>query len=261
MNLDTNVLSTPRKVLKFMKDIDFLDSCFAIISLILWQVFQTKNPDPIYVPPDYSSVNFPLAKQSTITKQFLERIIYFVSLLFISLFYILSNKFPSKFPRFKLFPSIWFLIISNSLPLFINCYLKSYVGWPRPDMYQVCGYNSNYETCNSTKKDKEFLSWPSYHSTQAMSGATYLAFFIQKFGGQFLLFNILGIVMFFLAFLTSSTRIKEYYHHPDDVTAGLLIGFVIPFFVWLGAKKKIFIKSKIISTPNDQIPVTDNQLQ
>lgn len=232
--------SLPRKIIQILNQIDFLGFIFALISFILWRVFMQKSPNPIYVPPDFSSINYPISPNNT-PKRILDYFIFFGS---ISLMFVLNliSKYYHSCRSFNIISSIWSVITANCLALAVTCYFKSYVGWPRPNTYFICGYNTNYETCNSSKKDSLFLSWPSYHATQAMSGATFMAFFIQKFFPPYIFFDMIGILMFFAAIYVGANRIRNYKHHPEDVTAGLLIGFIISFFIWKGSKRKIFPK-------------------
>ncbi|OHS98378.1 PAP2 superfamily protein [Tritrichomonas foetus] len=240
---NANYISWKSKVIKFLKDIDLFNMLMAIISYILWQVSMTTQPNPMHIPPMDASVNYPLST-SKVSKTFLDNLIFFGSISTILILYLLSLYFPKHFKKFYLFSSIWSLIMANCFSLAIASYFKSYVGWPRPDTYAVCGYNTTYETCKSSKKDKQFLSWPSYHAAQAMAGATYLSFFIQKVLPKCVLFDMIGLSMIFSAIYVGATRIRDFKHHPDDVTAGILVGFVVSFFMWNGAKKRIFVKKE-----------------
>ena len=152
--------------MQIFKQIDILGLFFALISIILWKVSMNKSPNPIYVPPNFSSINYPHSTVHT-PKTLLDYFVFIGSISIIFILNFLSNYFPS-WRQFNIISSIWSVIIANCFALAIACYFKSYVGWPRPDTYSVCGYNSNYETCNSSKRDSQFLSWPSYHATQAI---------------------------------------------------------------------------------------------
>lgn len=234
-----------RIIIQILNQIDFVGFIFALISIILWRIFMEKSPNPIYVPPNFSSINYPLST-SNISKKILDYIVFIGSISLIFILHFLSNYFTFLRP-FNIISSIWSVITANCIALAFACYFKSYVGWPRPDTYAVCGYNAVYETCNSSKKNSQFLSWPSYHATQAMSGATFMAFFTQKVFPPYIFFDMIGISMFFSAIYLGANRIKGYKHHPDDVTAGFLIGFIISFFVWKGSKKRIFPKANNVN--------------
>ena len=208
---------------------------------------------PMIIPPVDPSVNYPLSS-SNISKTFLDNLIFIGSTCLILILFIISNIFPKFIKRFYLFTAIWYMISINCISLATSSYFKSFVGWPRPDTYAVCGFNSTFETCTSLKKrEKQFLSWPSYHATQAMTGATFNALFLQKTLPKFIIFDLLELSMILYAIYVGATRIKDYKHHPEDVTAGFLIGFIIPVFLWNGAKKRIFSKKNIIENhPNLQ---------
>ncbi|EAY21111.1 PAP2 superfamily protein [Trichomonas vaginalis G3] len=115
-------------------------------------------------------------------------------------------------------------------------------------MRTKCGPEANYTTCrlNGTKRDKEFISWPSAHATEAGSAGVFVAFFVQEvFVDKNLLISFASAVLFLgFGVYVGGSRIKDFKHHPDDVTAGLLIGAGVSYFIWTNMKKKIFTVEK-----------------
>ncbi|EAX99767.1 PAP2 superfamily protein [Trichomonas vaginalis G3] len=116
------------------------------------------------------------------------------------------------------------LLISNSLARFI--------GRPRPDTIAICGGDGSFQRCynvlSATELRTQFTSFPSVHTSEAMTSLLFLSFFFSDLWSQFHM-GILVLRLFpvCLAFLVGATRIWDRNSHVDDVLAGLFIGGVL----------------------------------
>lgn len=234
-----------QSVRRIIRYIDVPHMLLAVAMLALTKLSMRTPVNPMFIPPNDASVLYPKSDSHFLTKNTLEDMLFIATLSTIAVLYIASVFLDGIVNRFNIFTGVWMCLITIGLSNSFCAFFKGYVGWPRPDTYTVCGVNTTYATCKYKKRDKQFISWPSTHSTLAMSYSTYLSLFVQKAIKQnFILVDILCILPFFFGFYVGSTRIKDYKHHPDDVTAGLLIGSLVPFFLWKTQKKIIFREKK-----------------
>jgi phosphatidate phosphatase len=124
--------------------------------------------------------------------------------------------------------------------------LKDFVGRPRPDIYARCGYNATFEQCKAAIGDgaeDAFKSWPSGHSSTAMFGGLFAGLVFRGIvASDHLWVAVLGAAFSLLGFWVGATRIRDYRHHPDDVLAGLFVGWVCTYSVWVRAKKRVFAR-------------------
>jgi len=224
----------------------------AIITYVLW-ILSSKIPvDPIYVPPNDLTITFPIMSTESVLRTNLENYVIFGYIFIIILVFFAQMAFPKLFKKFHLFSAIFSHIISISLSGAITNACKSYVGWPRPTLFTKCGIG--YTNCTKSQLDKEFISWPSSHSTTAMSSSSFMIMFINNIfrsANSFILLISTPFIIF--ALYVAGSRIKDYKHHPDDVTSGLFIGFVVTYFVFCSVKKRIFRKEK----PYEEILMED----
>lgn len=240
---------------------------FDFICMIICYVLNCKSMQIPVTPQKISTPNpiydFPQQNQ-TIPRNVLSNFTTYYALIYILLLFILSLFLKPHFKSFEIFSALWSLLIAVHLGTFTANVFKSLVGRPRPDMYSYCGFNATYQTCKYKKKDKEFISWPSNHAASAMSCSVFLALFSQKvFHMKFLFFSLISYSFIFLGIWIGATRIKDNKHHPDDVTAGFLIGAITALFIWIKAQKTIFpkqFKTKIVqySTGDDGFEI-DNE--
>ena len=231
----------------WLKLIDIKGLIAALLSYVIYQYTMEIPIEPIYVPPNDSSVHYPIVQSEVFPRRTLEFLVYFVFNCFIICIFILQHFFPRLFKKFNLMTAIWTEIVCVSAASSVTCFAKSYVGWPRPTMYTKCGYNATYETCKlqGRKRDKEFISWPSAHATLAGSAGIFMACFFQATcKSDDLLISLLSTVFLAFSVYVCGSRIKDFKHHPDDVTAGLIIGAGVSYFIWITTKKNIYTKEK-----------------
>lgn len=252
------------KIIRFIKYFNIADCVCSILCVGLWFVCMNTPTKPLHIPPNDASVTYPRASSQVFMRNTLE---YLVLPGFIGIIIILfpfTYYFPKIFICFSFFTAIWVEIASVAAANAITCIFKGYVGFPRPDTFTVCGQNTQYENCTAKKKDKQFISWPSTHATTSMSGCTYMALFIQRTVRdkyRVLFIQLIPLLFVVLGIYVGATRIRDFKHHPDDVTAGLLIGFIVPVILYIGAEKRIFPKKEEPNMSNDyNTPVTSDVL-
>ncbi|EAY06875.1 PAP2 superfamily protein [Trichomonas vaginalis G3] len=221
--------------------IDYQDMIISILALAVWLGLSTIEPNYLYIPENDGDSNYPM-KKSQIPFLLLSFIVFGgFNLIFIGL-YFLARRYPKYFCRFDLFPVAWGLVFAISMSnIFVNV-PKSYVGRARPDIYARCGVK-NLTECPQKILKEEHKSWPSGHSSTAMSATIYMAAFFIKFLYAKPYAIIFSALFALFGIYVGATRIVDFRHHPDDVLAGLFIGFIAAYIVWENLSTKIFIES------------------
>ena len=140
----------------------------------------------------------------------------------------------------KLLAAYYFAIGAN---LVLSGGMKRFVGRPRPDTIAVCGGDGSYQKCKESLSKyqlaDQFFSFPSGHSSEAMTALFFLSMFLSDVwpeNSKFIL--VLRLFPMALAVFIGASRIWDRKHHVDDVVAGLFIGAVISGFVYSVYKQK-----------------------
>ena len=230
----------------------------------LWNLSVNTTANPLYIPPNDANVNFPLADSQQIGRNTLEYIVYFGFVALIVLFRALALFFPSQLKSFCLCSCVWSELIAVCLANATAAFLKGYVGRPRPDTYQVCGYNTTATTCKASEKKalKQFLSWPSNHGACSMSGGTFMTLFVQSLHiNHSSLFDVASLIFMIFGIYVGATRIKDFKHSTDDVCAGLFVGFVFGACMWKGSENRIYDEFKNEGPEHAQLLEADDDLQ
>ncbi|CAM9697888.1 unnamed protein product, partial [Scytosiphon promiscuus] len=131
------------------------------------------------------------------------------------------------------------LIAAESTALLFSSVAKVTIGRPRPNYYALVFYTEH------TANGKDYThwshtSWPSGHAVIAMAGLHFLAYVLWSDLSALVMWRRrahprLSVVLAFLgsflllalpmsALLIGVSRIREYWHYPDDVVVGLIIG-------------------------------------
>ncbi|KAH0787132.1 PAP2 superfamily protein [Histomonas meleagridis] len=235
-------ISTKRKCLNVL---DIPNLIVAAVSVVLFIIlYLSLKMQPLYVPPHDSLSMFPHPGTNRVPEWLLGIIITIVAIVLVVGSIILHKFFPQHFAEFRIFSLIWVFVICFLNTLSATEILKRYAGRPRPDVYAVCGNNTQYEDCTNIDKstqDDQFKSWPSGHSSTSMSAFYFLACFVQevcKSGRGIAAF--VGFVILLIPLIVGATRIRDYRHHTDDVLAGLFIGYIVTAFVWRKTKRDVF---------------------
>jgi phosphatidate phosphatase len=219
----------------------------ALLGIVLLVIFLTVPLSPLYVPPNDALSNFPYPASESVPMVVAGVLIFAMNAILIAGLLLLSSRFPDYFRRFNLFPAIWTFVGTGILVMIVTEILKNYVGRPRPDKYARSGYNATYDQCKAElghAGDDEFKSWPSGHSSESMYGGTFAALFFQKVvTSDHLWVATVGAAFLLFGFGIGASRIRDYRHHADDVLAGLFVGWVCTYTVWVRAKKRIFVET------------------
>ena len=213
----------------------------AIVCGGLWLMSTYTTPTPLYIPPNDSLSSFP--KRDVGLPYTYVTIGFCVGLAaLVAVSYFLSSRYPTLLRQCRPFTTIWIGLTCFCLTGFITNIFKDFVGRARPDFYAYCGEGATYETCqDKAHRDEEFRSWPSGHSSGSMSGAIFLAFFAQKAVRlQAAWVSVAASIFICAAFYVGSTRIIGFRHHPDDVIAGLFLGYVVTSLVWQKTQEDLF---------------------
>lgn len=238
------------KKVNWVRIFDPINIIPAVVSIVLWSVATYIKLNPLYVPPYDSLSQFPKKGKNTVQNSHVLIFNFVIFIVFIIIFALLNFKCSKKiFRSFSPFTAIYAMVTAVCLTGFFTNVLKMYVGRARPDMYSYCkSETAQYETCTNIKKSKqkgEFVSWPSGHSSNAMSGCLFNCLFLQKVVCvRKLWWTTICSLFLFGAIYVACSRVRDYRHHTDDVLAGLFIGFVVTFFVWQRSYKEIFFKRR-----------------
>lgn len=149
-----------------------------------------------------------------------------------------------------------------AITMFFTQVIKTEVGMPRPNFFQMCNYqqiNTNYtfylentspyqivniDNCytNIDEINDSISSFPSNHASYCFSLATstFLLLSIKKLP----FYNILWISPFVIASYIGISRIQDYYHNISDVIAGALLGFLISIVIFTMYKIEIINRYK-----------------
>lgn len=209
-------------------------------------VTDATPPKPLYIPVNDSNSMFPHPGKSTIPTWLVVVMVIVIGLIFICGLFTISIFFPNIVKKFKIFPAIWNFGLVLTISTTIVNILKNFVGRARPDMLALCGdsVNADPSSCpNITKSvfDENYRSWPSGHSSSSMAGFMFAAAVIQEtFIWSRTVALFFASLFFLLAFYVGATRIRDFRHHPDDVVAGFLIGYIVFSAVWSQCKKYTF---------------------
>lgn len=226
--------------------LDVSNMIVAVICAIAW-ILSSKvlTPTPLVVPANDSLSMFP---NHSSTIEFAVVIAFSVIAQFVLVVcnYFMAQKWPNTFVKCKPFTTYWVFLVAWSLTSVVTNVFKNYVGRARPDFYDVCGDGATYETCkNYAKRNDEFKSWPSGHSSASMSAALFMCLFFQKsFRNKNLLISVCSMLFICLGIFVGATRIRDFRHHPDDVLAGYFVGFLVTLVTWKCHEDDFFEKDE-----------------
>jgi len=142
--------------------------------------------------------------------------------------------------------SVCVFSVGTGVTEFITNVLKNYVGYLRPNFYDLCGFDSETISCDNEHYDDARKSFPSGHSGLTFCTMTLLTLYLMRLfgvGGLFYRQNrsdgtqtitkpcalhrfnaVLCLVPMSIAFLVAASRVVDNYHHPADVVGGSVIG-------------------------------------
>lgn len=243
--MEDNKDKDKNRCIKCCSKIDLPDLIVLGVTIVFTVItFLTTKLNPLYVPEGDSLSDFPIPNRETIPGVLLFVILICVPEVTFVIFYFLNKKFPNIFNQFNIFAATWNVITAQLAVQLLTEVIKSYVGRARPDMYARCGENAQYSTCKATGYvlSDSFKSFPSGHSSGAMSSMYFCAVFLLKVVSNDSVFVSLAALLYILLGLyIGATRIRDFRHHVDDVVAGYVVGYIITNIIWKNAKKRIFV--------------------
>lgn len=145
------------------------------------------------------------------------------------------------------------MIFSLALTETVTSSLKQYVGRFRPNFYQMCGFDTTTLTCTSPQSliNEGRSSFPSGHSSMSICSMALLSMFFLEKAPLILNCSVfkpmincapfkraiffIALTPYIIALWVCASRLHDMWHHPSDVLAGGLIGFVsayVSFFSW-----------------------------
>lgn len=139
--------------------------------------------------------------------------------------------------------------LATGLNTFLTNTIKIYCGMPRPNFYDLCGFNEETFRCESDRQGdivQSHRSFPSGHASLAfVSMLTLSLYLLGKVGPhrglqqqqasysplKTKVWGLLSCLPMALAFFIASTRVHDAWHHPVDIVAGAAIGSSCALFV------------------------------
>ncbi|BBN15092.1 diacylglycerol diphosphate phosphatase / phosphatidate phosphatase [Marchantia polymorpha subsp. ruderalis] len=125
--------------------------------------------------------------------------------------------------------------------------IKDGVGRPRPDFFWRC-FPDGFENYDMITREvicsgdpavirEGYKSFPSGHTSWSFAGLGYLSFYLA---GKLVIFDRRGftwrlslvVLPLLAAALVAVSRVDDYWHHWQDVTAGGLLGFFVAYFCY-----------------------------
>lgn len=229
----------------FIQIIDIPDLVAAFLSFLIYVLSFMGSKNEMYTPPDDSNINFPNSIELKLSVNILYIYIVSCPLIFLLLKIAANFFFTNLIQNFRYFTFLWVSAASTFLSLAIVNYFRYFIGFPKPDTYDLCNYDFYSKKCKKKiiNKSDIFSSYPSFESVIVMSTMSNLAFAFQNI---FCSFNSLYVILIFLGIYVGTLNIKTFKSHPADVTASLLIGFLVSHYFWNNSKKRILIHEENI---------------
>jgi len=229
------------------QDFDLPDFITAVVSLIIWGAMAIIPSKPLSFPSKSQALMNPYTPTSTIPTVTLGIIVGAIGVPLIVGAYFLQKRKPEMFRSFQIFTAFWCFLSCIGITNVCVGLFKNMVGRPRPDFLGRCGIDATNDpkSCNISEKEfyEQFRSWPSAHSSTAMSAFLFLAMFLQKvLLTRRMWATFLSSLLVIFAFYVGSTRIRDFKHNPDDVIAGFFCGLLFTYLVWQRTFKRIFPK-------------------
>jgi diacylglycerol diphosphate phosphatase / phosphatidate phosphatase len=198
----------------------------AVVLAIVWAVV---HPVGRFLVPNDPSLQYPYESQTVPTwLLFILAVVVPVIVMFTLLG---VQRLRKQMDNFKLLHNMHHVLLgfifTIVLTLLVTEILKDSIGRYRPNFFAARALDPN--------NTKEFqLSWPSGHSSLSFACLTFLSSFLaSKLGlGSNRSAGRLWLVLlcwspYALAFFIAASRIFDYWHHPSDVLAGVVIGLLI----------------------------------
>lgn len=212
------------------KSIDLINLIAVLLSIILYFLSFLQPQNSMYIPFLSSFVNFPKGNGIiTDNKSIGYFIIAYPFILFI-LKMVVKISHSENLNDLKYFSCLCISFTSLFLTMAISNFLSRFIGFPTPNFYSECG-ESQFSTCKKSTliRFSLFKSYPSLEISYQMAILMNFAFTLKLFSS---IFNPLYVILLGLGFHVGALRINSYQNHPTDVILSILIGFIVPYYLW-----------------------------
>jgi len=123
--------------------------------------------------------------------------------------------------------------------------LKLYFGRPRPHAYDRSRYNLDTKKCEETdtrELQDALMSYPSGHATIVTATSLLLIFELNRIPPSepflWLICCAFVVVVSCVSLYIAWSRVKDRWHHPSDILAGILLSIcLVPILYWVELKR------------------------
>ncbi|KAF9088164.1 hypothetical protein BGX23_007581 [Mortierella sp. AD031] len=229
------------------------DWTLVVIVLVAFSIVDQLEPFHRQFSVRDITIQHPFAKQETVPVWLLLLLSFMLPMTIVGLIAIFHRRSYTD-----LHNGLLGLFLAQSLVLIVTDSVKIAVGRPRPDLLDRCLslYDNAYagtpldqlndpvnllsdsSICTRTELLRDgFKSFPSGHSSFSFGGLGFLSMYLA---GKLHLFDERGhiykslvvLAPMILAALIATSRVSDYRHHWQDVTAGSFIGFFFAVFAY-----------------------------
>jgi diacylglycerol diphosphate phosphatase/phosphatidate phosphatase len=237
------VLTCGDKVWLFVERWRLGDWVIAVMLFVVFGILTTVPPHRQLFDPTDPAILYPLLEES-ISDVVLVVIAQLIPLILFIIIAIFQRHLPHAAAECN--TVILGLLFSFAATLVCTESLKKAIGQPRPNLIAYSGFVSG--TFTSHKANEAFQSFPSGHASVSFSGLLHLSLYLLYLVSSSSFVNklqrtkfinpaqrnhmwkiLIAILPIIVAFYIAVTRVREYYHHTQDVLAGAIIGSVISY--------------------------------
>ncbi|KAG0278933.1 hypothetical protein BGZ96_002141 [Linnemannia gamsii] len=229
------------------------DWTLVLIVLVAFSIIDQLEPFHRQFSVRDITIQHPFAKQETVPVWLLLTLSFLLPMVTVGVIAVFQRRSYTD-----LHNGLLGLFLAQSLVLIVTDSIKIAVGRPRPDFLDRClslydnayagtpldqlndpvNLLSNSSICTRTELLRDgFKSFPSGHSSFSFGGLGFLSMYLA---GKLHLFDERGhiykslvvLAPMILAALIATSRVADYRHHWQDVTAGSFIGFFFAVFAY-----------------------------
>ena len=154
----------------------------------------------------------------------------------------------------SIFSALFSYLFSICLTSFLTALISRFVARPKPDTLAVCGGDGSISSCASiltpSLLTQQFQSFPSYHASESMASAVFIAMLVGEMWNSSSLFvALMKLIPICFAMFVSVSRLWDRQAHVEDVAAGILIGSIISYICFLTFKRGQKLSRKVNNAP------------
>ena len=199
-----------------------------IMLILVWVI---AHPADRFLPDDDPQMMYPYEDQ-TVPTYLLFVLAVLLPIAVMSCFLVIQrllNQIDNSTLAHNLHHIAYGFIFIVILSLLVVEVLKVSIGRYRPNFLAA-------RAQNPSDTEEAQLSWPSGHSALSFACCTFLSYFLstklglrsKRYAGRLWLMLVCWSP-YALSFFIAASRIFDYWHHPSDVMAGIVIGLLIGF--------------------------------